>query len=73
MLGASKSIRSALMKHFHYALKVAGFQSVRALSEFKLLFFFFFFKYRIVDLLFYCWYFIGLFGIWILGEVGGLQ
>lgn len=38
MLGASKSIHSALMKHFHYALKVAGFQSIRALSEFNLFF-----------------------------------
>lgn len=41
MLGASKFIHSALMKHFHYALKVAGFQSVRALLEFKLFFFVF--------------------------------
>lgn len=70
MLSASKCIHSALMKHFHYALKVAGFQSVRALSEFNL---FFFFKYRIVDVLFYCWYFIGSFGIWIQGEVQRLQ
>lgn len=61
MLGASKSIHSALMKHFHYALKVAGFQSIRALSEFHLFFF------LIQDCR--C----ALLGISILGEVGGLQ